>query len=267
MEYTDEKRLQKVILIIAEEIVRICKKNNIPYSIDYGTLLGAMRHKGFIPWDDDFDISMPRDSYEKFIKACDKDLDKEKFFLQTSDSEPLYALTFGKLQLLGTEIVEDFSSKVDMHHGIFVDIVPVDILPEGKLTRKFFLLKNLVLKDMVYAKCGCATDSDKKKLTYKASKILSAPFSLKFLKKWRYNFITKYNDCGGYDGFNSDYPRYVCDIRTYKNLKEYPFEDTSFLGFPNADKYLTGIYGNYMELPPVEKRRKHSQYKVDFGKY
>ena len=77
----EKKKLQRAILIIACEVARICKKNDIPYFINGGTQIGAVRHNGFIPWDDDFDIGFKRKDYEKFIKACDKDLNKDKFFL------------------------------------------------------------------------------------------------------------------------------------------------------------------------------------------
>ena len=115
---TETQKLQKLILYIADEIIRICEKNDIPYNITAGTLLGAVRHKGFIPWDDDFDIAMSREDYERFLKACKKDLDTSVFFLQTADTDRKFAYSMAKVQLLGTEIIEEFSIGVDIHHGI-----------------------------------------------------------------------------------------------------------------------------------------------------
>ena len=76
---TETQKIQKLILYIANEVIRICDKNDIPYNITAGTLLGAVRHKGFIPWDDDFDFAMTRNDYERFLKACKKDLNTDIF--------------------------------------------------------------------------------------------------------------------------------------------------------------------------------------------
>ena len=126
-----KKKLQTAILMIAKEIVRLCDENNIPYFINGGTQLGAIRHKGFIPWDDDFDIGMRRADYEKFLKVCEEQLDHNKYFLQTEDTEKNYAFYFAKIQLKGTSIIEDFSKNVQIEHGIFVDIFPYDNIPDN----------------------------------------------------------------------------------------------------------------------------------------
>ena len=151
---TETQKIQKLILYIANEVIRICDKNDIPYNITAGTLLGAVRHKGFIPWDDDFDFAMTRNDYERFLKACKKDLNTDIFFLQTAETDRNFAYSMAKLQLLGTEIIEDFSIGVDIHHGIFVDIFPYDKLPDGDVKRKKFLKKNHLLKTMLWIKCG-----------------------------------------------------------------------------------------------------------------
>ena len=92
------EKLQKVELEMLIEIDRICRKNNIKYSIMYGTLLGAVRNGGFIPWDDDCDVVFKRDEYEKFFEACKKDLDTSKFFLQEHRTDPNYLFGYGKLR-------------------------------------------------------------------------------------------------------------------------------------------------------------------------
>ena len=126
-----KKKLQTAILMIAKEIVRLCDENNIPYFINGGTQLGAVRHKGFIPWDDDFDIGMRRADYEKFLKVCEEQLDHNKYFLQTEDTEKNYDFYFAKIQLKVTSIIEDFSKNVQIEHGIFVDIFPYDNIPDN----------------------------------------------------------------------------------------------------------------------------------------
>lgn len=269
MEYPEKRKLQKVILIVTEEIKRICEKNNIKYSMDSGSMLGAIRHKGFIPWDDDFDFSMMREEYEKFIKACEVDLDTSKFFLQTGVTEEKYAFEFAKIQLKDTEIIEDFSKNVDIHHGIFVDIFPVDMLPEGNFKRKIFKLKNHILKNMVWVKCGYGTPEHFKKVSYKVLRIIVAPFSINQIKKMRHMFITSHNNRRSIDKrcFISDYPRSFRTYDLWDELVMYPFENSSYLGFKDYNRYLSNLYGDYMTLPPTEKRLIHSDYTVNYGIY
>ena len=124
MAEAEKKKLQQLILLIAKEIARICDKYNIDYYLDGGSMLGAVRHKGFIPWDDDFDIAMKRSDFERFLQVCEKELDKNKYFLQTEWSEKNYCFSFAKVQLIGTHFIEEFSKDADVKHGIFADIFP-----------------------------------------------------------------------------------------------------------------------------------------------
>ena len=94
----DEKRkLQMLILSIAEDVTTICDENNIEYFMDGGTQLGAVRHKGFIPWDDDIDLAMKREDYDRFLRICEMNLDKNKYFLQTEGTENNYCFSFAKI--------------------------------------------------------------------------------------------------------------------------------------------------------------------------
>ena len=119
------KKLHKVEIEILDEIVRICKKHNIKYSLFAGTMLGAVRHAGFIPWDDDIDVGMLRSDYEKFIKIAHEELDS-KFSLDCFEYNKKYHLGFAKIKKNGTIFDEEASHHMDNHKGIFVDVFPVD---------------------------------------------------------------------------------------------------------------------------------------------
>ena len=259
-------KLQNTILIIADEVDRICKKHGIKYDMDGGTLLGAVRHKGFIPWDDDFDVGMKRCEYEKFLKACEKELDAEKYTLQTFKNRD-YAFAFSKIHLNGTELKEEFSKDADVHRGIFLDVFPYDNLPDGKIERKVFLIQNHILKNLIWVKGHYGTESQKKKLSYFLFILLGAFIPIEKLKRKREKLLRKYNNIETEECFTSDYPMYHLKNRWFKDLIDIQFEDRAFPGFKSYDEYLKTIFGDYMELPPEDKRMVHTTEDVDFGPY
>lgn len=264
----ETRKLQLVILDMAKEILSLCEEYHIPYSLNGGTLLGAVRHKGFIPWDDDLDLCMCRKDYERFLVLCKKKLDPNKYYIQTPDVEKQYGFAFAKIRLLGTEIIEDFSKNVPVQNGIFIDIFPYDNLPEGKLARKLFLIVNHYYKNLDWVKCGYGEDAQKQKMSYKVIRFLSNFYSMKQIKASRKRLIQKYNGSDTKMMFISDYPTEIIPHAWMENLKKYQFEDAQFFGMADSKKYLKHTYGaDYMELPPPEKRIQHSACKINFGKY
>lgn len=271
MDY-DLKKLQSIILYIAKEVKRICDKNNIDYTMIGGTLIGAVRHHGFIPWDDDMDFVMTRYNYERFWEACKTDL-QEQFEIVNWRTNSNYGNGFTKIMLKGTKAIEEGKENVRYPRCIFVDIFPFDNIPDSKLKQLRQKWTTYLCIRMIQQKEGCTRkyDSIKKEMVYRIVKYLSYGFSTDFLIRVCENEMTKYKNCQtnqmtsmtGYYGYEKE----KVENSLFQEYIELPFEDTSFKTIKDYDLYLSQVFGNYMELPPVEKRRSHGLVYVDFGKY
>ena len=126
------RQLQLCELEILDEFVRICEKYDLQYYLVGGTLLGAVRHQGFIPWDDDIDVAMPREDYDKFAVIAEKEL-SPKYFYQCPATDPYYFLTYAKIRKNGTEVYEERFKYSKFHKGVFIDIFPLDFCPKPGL--------------------------------------------------------------------------------------------------------------------------------------
>ena len=161
------RRLQLTQLEILEYVDSFCKDNNIKYSLYAGTLLGAVRHQGFIPWDDDLDICMPRNEYDKFIRLWN-DNEHEKYFLQNKENTPTFTQSFTKIRKKNTNFLQEDDLGMDYHTGIFIDVFPVDRIPNGKIAKKIFQLRCMVyllmmskLSQVFLWALGCGVGSER----------------------------------------------------------------------------------------------------------
>ena len=265
------RKVQLLELEIAKEMKRICEKNNINYFLLWGSLLGAVRHEGFIPWDDDMDFGMLREDYEKFIEVCKKDLDPA-FFLQTWDTDSEYPMHYAKLRLQGTHFVETFSEKASMNNGIFIDIVPFDHAPDGIVQRKIQGLKYFLCIRLLWIKKGMGesmkAESKSKKIKYISFLAFSKLFSFNNIKKYFKKVLNKYNaiQTKGIVGSASGYYR-ILPCAWAEKLENIKFEDIEMPAFKAKDEFLTAVYGDYMTLPPPEERQGHLPVDIDFGPY
>lgn len=245
--YTKEKvkKVQKRLLEMAIVIRDILEKHNIPYFITYGTLLGAVRHKGFIPWDDDFDFYLFDDSYNRALSTLKSEM-PSNLFLEYFESEPSY--------FHGWAHVKDINSYAEcelfpqdgtyQHHGISVDLYRAFLVPE-KMSNLFLIQQHIDYLERRYDK-GAISKEDKDKRfvgLFEKLKIEESAADIKDGGRLMYVFPGLYQDFM--------YPEEIWP------LKEYQFENELFLGPNNADVFLTRCYKNYMNMPPVEKRHPH----------
>ncbi|MGN0334344.1 MAG: phosphorylcholine transferase LicD [Lachnospiraceae bacterium] len=264
-------KMHSLHLVLAEELKRICEKHHIRYFMIAGTLLGAVRHKGFIPWDDDMDFGMLREDYDRFVKICGEELDKEVFYLQTSDTDRYYTFNFVKLRLKGTRVLEEFSSKTNTDQGIYIDIFPIDHVSDNPLMAAVQYKSFWFFRNLLWVKCGYGEEERKKQLSYKVARFLSGFFTISFLKKMKYRTITccmgrrtkKVVTSDGTYGLKKE----TLSAEWVENLATYEFEHCQYPGIADYDAYLSYFYGDYMKLPPESKRDHHKRLMVDFGDY
>lgn len=255
MEINDLKRLQEVQVEILGVVDKFCRENGIEYSLYAGTALGAVRHKGFIPWDDDTDICMERSHYERFI-----DLWKEKgiegYYLQTTRPEEITTINHSKVRKNNTIFISGGREDVAKHQGIWLDVFAVDKVPRDKRKRRKMLLFSKIR--LVYTR-GYPYVGNGKVLELLSRIMLAVPKSLqKRIKNYSEKCIAKYKDMkSGYDlicfscpaALNIVYPASVME-----KFIDVPFSDKTVRITAEYDAMLKEHYGDYMRLPPEEER-------------
>ena len=248
--------LHRVELRLMQTVINICDAENIDYFLIGGSLLGAIRHHGFIPWDDDIDIGMRRDDYQRFIALANRHLDPEQFFLQTGASDPDYGLSYMKL-LDVTTYIEEKNNVNNAFKGVFVDIFPFDKIPDDEALRRsqmvhFRLEDAAILLKLNY---NFVKTPLRNLLTKRTAQQLA---EVNAHKQDREGYMRLYeqSDSRTYKNLASQYD-YDKEILSYQELTELelaPFESLQ-VKIPRAyDQILTRMYGNYMQLPPVDQR-------------
>ncbi len=263
MECLKENEIKLLELNLLVEFSKFCEKNHLYYTLAGGTLLGAVRHKGFIPWDDDIDVMMPRPDYQKLLIMNGLDTsDLPEYMKFQSWIDGTHGLPFIKLVDGRTKVKDKYSDETLMNNRIWIDIFAVDGNPENiyelsQLYKKCSFWKKLIVFKTIKIGKG---RTFLKKVIKSLIKILLSPINIKKLCErldcvaQKYDFNTA-KFCGvtlwGYG---------VCERihkREYLNPLKCEFEGYFFNIPSNYDEYLSGLYQNYMELPPEEKRVSH----------
>lgn len=269
-----QNKLHECHVLLLEEVKRICKKHGLQYFAIAGTLLGAVRHQGAIPWDDDMDLGMLREEYDKFLEAAGSELDC-RFFLQNIYTDPGYGLNFSKLLLRDTVMIERNSADNSACKGIYIDIFPLDNAPDDVRLREKQDKSTYFLKRLLLAKQGYKvydSHDTKKKLAYGILWAMAAFSSKERICARLEAAIQKYNaaptqmivNVGGAYGYRKEMLR----RDWFHGSVELPFENTTISAPAEYAAYLTYFYGDYMTPPPENKRGdRHSILLLDFGPY
>lgn len=255
--------LKKIQIDILNSIDDFCTKNNINYWIDCGTLLGAIRHKGYIPWDDDIDIGMLREDYEKFAKSFNSSNERYKFHCYELDNNWFY--TYGKVTDEQTLLYEP-DKKSGIESAIFVDVFVYDNAPENekelqKMFRKrdiYRKLSNLQIYKNFYVK---------KKTKYNFIRyplhLLMQLFPKRYFIKKGIEVSKKYSDITTIKVGNfTSSSKMTCDKKVFDSFIDVEFEGRKYKAPVGYDQWLRSFYGDYMKLPPEEKRVSHHRFEA-----
>ncbi len=254
--------IKEIELNILVEFDKLCKKNNLYYTLCGGTLLGAVRHKGFIPWDDDIDVLMPREDYERLLNDFNVDkTDLPKYMELANWKKGNMSFPFMKLVDKRTKIDSQYLDD-NKSNKLWIDIFPIDGNPEDEKKLNYLYRKSLFLRRILLIKMATVGEgkTKAKKIFKPFLKLLFLPISNKYLCKKIDENARKYsfNDTAFIGGVLWGYG--TCEKinkEKYMSPKKMEFEGKMFNIPSNYDEYLSNLYGEYMKLPPEEKRITH----------
>ena len=257
----DIRPLQLRILDILLALDKVCKEHNLRYYLWAGTMLGAVRHKGFIPWDDDADVAMPREDYNTLVEHS-KEWLPAPYELNSIEKDNKFTGTYAKLVDASTTIIEryDFMSV----GGIYVDVFPIDGVPSSKLKGKIHVGRYSFLKKMAYF-CNRNPYKHGKGASSWIPRLVQHFYTNETIQKTACDIMKEYpyakaeKVCDYDDGTPGIMPKsYIGEPVPIE------FEGKMLMGVALPDKYLSHKYGDYMTIPPGEKQRQHNFYYLDY---
>lgn len=252
------EELKEIQMDILEVIHGYCKQNDIHYSLACGTFLGAIRHKGYIPWDDDIDIYLKRKDYEKFIAGFPQEYQHVQVVSLERDCnwDRAYAQAFDNRTILQ----EGRTSRIDK--GVYIDIYPIDSVPDADEKWVLYNKKRRMLIRLSEIKYVSLADGRSlvKNIILSLGKLIMLPFSSRAIALWISKYAQRYNGKNYHRSFEcvqGMLQKRPFDSSLMDNIIETQFEDRHYMIMRDYDAYLSNAYGDYMKLPPIEKQVSH----------
>ncbi len=259
MDNTTLRKIQLTQLEIMKYLHEVCHRHGIPYSITNGSAIGAVRHGGFIPWDDDLDIMLLRPDYERLLAVLAAEPD-QRYWLQSYDTDPDYWQPFAKVRRVGTVYKEaEMKHLPDDKCGVWVDIFPLDYVPSANAVST--RVRRWLSKTITFS-LRCRTfhrPLSAFSRRYVPILCVYALFPKTWLKKWQNRLLRRKpmacacNFCDPYEPHKETFPATL-----FTDLALISYEDTEFYMVRDYDAYLTRLYGDYMTPPPEDKRGGHT---------
>ena len=245
---TDLRKVQKLLTLILAELDRVCRRIGVSYAIYGGTAIGAIRHGGFIPWDDDIDVMMTRADYERFLAEAPALMD-ERFRLDNTRTRDDFPFMFTKMVMPGTLLIPEADKDSKYRMPFFLDILPLDEIPDDdkafqEMSRQSWLWGRLLFLQGTPRPHLINTPAWKKALIFSATTL--AHLGLKAVR---------------------DPQNWIVREEEFFPTRDVPFEDITVMIQNEYDALLRRGYGDYMQLPPPEKRYNHEAAVIDFGPY
>ena len=271
-QYTNEviRQMQLVELEMLKEVDRICRYNNISYEVDGGTLLGAVRNGGFIPWDDDVDVRMLREDYDRFCEICNTQLNTKKYFLQTYKTDSGYRWGYARVLKRGTFFDREHQEMLTMKRGIFIDIFPCDGMPEKGLSKKIFNLRCFLARKILYSVVGARYEENIwKRVLYKLLSVVPAYVAHREFERLTDLYRGKETKLVRTLGWNGPEENIGFKRQWMTESMDMIFEDMKVRVPVDYDGHLTHMFGkDYMTPPPPERRKpKHTAVEIKFDSW
>lgn len=255
MQQDDIEMMHGIQLELLQEVDRICKECNIKYGIVAGTLLGAARHQGFIPWDKDADIGMIRKEYDKFAKACETQMNQDKFYFQDHRNTEGYRWGYGKVRRKDTLLLREGQEHMPYDSGVGIDIFPLDHVPESFVPQVLHHTLSACLRKFTWCHIGKTHESDPKlRLLYTLMDTVPEEKVKSAMEKWIALSNKKETELVRILMFPTltEYRYYY--KKWYTDLAPIEFEGVALMGARDYDDYLRFKFGDYMTPPPKKEQ-------------